>query len=598
MLKKVIVLVSLLNLGFCFSQKINDVNGNPLNYRKVGNLYWTDNISTTKMWGTKRNINMVTSAPMPDLDYGGGYYIDQNSIPIFSNRVYLNYEGDFYYTWNTANNFTAFKEITTQKKYNQINNSNIDNSNSSICPCGWRVPSLDDVSDLLVATKVFNSQEEFRNWIFDKGLFDSKFMFNSADAYVIKEDINPSVLENKLFLGNEFDGIFGMQGSDKYKPLKKDEMFSMWLSNIGASAGTDMQIDGLGLYIAKNKNNKLSLVIKPFMSSQMMSVKCVSDDKGLKKYEEWIQNLKLEADEEKSMESYFDSLLLNKKFTQAYDFLKNKFKDDLPEIEKWTEADKKKNDFFEAIGRGEIIKENGVDVYAYGRCDKYYECQGGRQANSLYCKGHNEKVKNSASLSLSSKLYNNWNSNFKKYVSELLSQKTLNESKNLIDFYSKKQIYINKKEEENQINLWNDEIAFIENDILINELKKKALTQTESLFTGKWHFESNDVSLENGVIVKMEEDWVVNNDRTYVYSSKFKRVKEGTYFLDYLEKGIFEIQSENDGVYVIAHITEEKGKASKRIDKMKFEKLSDKKASRTLNVNGAKSPLKLKGEKL
>jgi glycosyltransferase involved in cell wall biosynthesis len=71
--------------------------------------------------------------------------------------------------------------------------------------------------------------------------------------------------------------------------------------------------------------------------------------------------------------------------------LANKFKDDLPEIEKWTEADKKKNDFFEAIGRGEIIKENGVDVYAYGRCDKYYECQGGRQANSLYCKGHNEK---------------------------------------------------------------------------------------------------------------------------------------------------------------------------------------------------------------
>ena len=96
----------------------------------------------------------------------------------------------------------------------------------------------------------------------------------------------------------------------------------------------------------------------------------------------------------------------------------------------------------------------------------------------------------------------------------------------------------------------------------------------------------------------MEEDWVVNNDRTYVYSSKFKRVKEGTYFLDYLEKGVFEIQSDNDGIYVIAHITEEKGKASKRIDKMKFEKLSDKKASRTLNVNGAKSPLKLKGEKL
>ncbi len=598
MLKKISLLVCVFNFLFCSSQNIEDVNGNTIKYRKVGSLYWSDNISTTKMWSTKRKLTLVQSAPMPSEALGGGYLIDQSSKPIYSNRYYLNYDGNYYYTWNTANNFTAFKEITNQtKKFNQIPNANVDVSNSSICPCGWRVPSVDDVSDLLVSTKVFNSKEEFKNWVYDKGLFDSKFLYNSSEAYVIKEDINLSALENKLFVENEFDGIFGMQGSDNYKPLKKDEMFSIWLSNIGASAGTEMQIEGLGLYIAK-KNNKLSLIIKPFMSSQMMSVKCVSDENGLKKYQEWTKNLKVELDEEKNIESAFDSLLMNNKFIKAYDYLNNKFQDDPPTIEKWTAADKQKNDFFEAIARGEIKKENGVDVYTYGRCDKYYECEGGRQANSLYCKGHNDKTKNSSSLSLSTKLYINWNTSFKKYISELLNQKTLNEMKTLIDFYSKKQIYVNKQDEENQINLWNDKIAFIENGILINELKKKALTQNESLFTGKWHFESNEISLDNGITVKMEEDWVVNNDRTYSYSSKFKRVKEDTYFGDYLEKGVFEIISESDGVYVIAHITEEKGKPSKRIDKMKFDKISEKKASRTLKMNGAKSPLKLKGEKI
>jgi uncharacterized protein (TIGR02145 family) len=166
MLKKISLLVCVFNFLFCSSQNIEDVNGNSIKYRKVGSLYWSDNISTTKMWSTKRKLTLVQSAPMPSEALGGGYLIDQSSKPIYSNRYYLNYDGNYYYTWNTANNFTAFKEITNQtKKFNQIPNANVDVSNSSICPCGWRVPNVDDVSDLLVSTKVFNSKEKFTTYM-------------------------------------------------------------------------------------------------------------------------------------------------------------------------------------------------------------------------------------------------------------------------------------------------------------------------------------------------------------------------------------------------------------------------------------------------
>jgi hypothetical protein len=597
MLKKISLLVCVFNFVFCFTQNIEDVNGNTIKYRKVGNLYWSDNISTTKMWSTKRKLTLVQSAPMPDVDYGGGYIIDQNSKPIYTNRYYLNYDGNYYYTWNTANNFTAFKEITNQtKKFNQIPNANLNVSNSSICPCGWRVPSVDDVSDLLVSLKVFNSKEEFKNWIYDKGLFDSKFLFNPSEAFVIKEDINPSTLENKLFVENEFDGIFGMQGSDKNKPLKKDEMFSIWLSNIGAIAGTEMQIEGLGLYIAK-KNNKLSLIIKPFMSSQMMSVKCVSDDNGLKKYEEWRKNQKVEIEEEKNIESAFDSLLKNNEFKQSYEYLKSNFQEDLPTVEKWNNSDQQMNDFFEAIGRGEIKKVDGVDIYVYGRCDKYFECNSGRQENSSYCKGHNEKVKNE-SLNLSTKLYNKWNEAFNIYVSNLIDNLLIEQAKIIIEFYSNKEIYVNKQEEINKIKTWNYQIAFIENRSTINKLKKKALSELEGLFIGRWSFESKNINLKNGNIIKMEEEWIVNSDRTYNYSSKFKNMIDKTYFGDYTEKGVFEISAENNLITLVAHIMEEKGKPSIRIDNMKFDDINEKKASRTLIFTEAKAPAKLNGKKL
>lgn len=49
---------------------------------------------------------------------------------------------------------------------------------------------------------------------------------------------------------------------------------------------------------------------------------------------------------------------------------------------------------------------------------------------------------------------------------------------------------------------------------------------------------------------------------------------------------------------VVAYIIEEQGKSSSRVDKMKFDKIDTKQASRTIKFNDAKYPVKLNGIKM
>ena len=130
------------------------------------------------------------------------------------------------------------------------------------------------------------------------------------------------------------------------------------------------------------------------------------------------------------------------------------------------------------------------------------------------------------------------------------------------------------------------------------ELKSKPLTPIENIFLGKWEFESDYVFLNNGVTIIMEENWVVNSDRTYNYEAKYRKSNENNYFKIYNEKGMFEITNDaNDNLFVNAYINNEDSVTVYRIDKMKFEEITDKKAKRIVNDPSAKYPIKLKGKK-
>lgn len=136
----------------------------------------------------------------------------------------------------------------------------------------------------------------------------------------------------------------------------------------------------------------------------------------------------------------------------------------------------------------------------------------------------------------------------------------------------------------------------VENDYIqrINEVKAKAFTKPETDFVGNWEFKSNKIYTQANEILIFEELLTVNRDRTYVYKSNFRKWLEKSIYQEYNEKGIWEIK--DDTFY--AYISEENGKPSKRIDNLKFDSLSGKKASRTLIISQDISPVKMNGKKV
>jgi uncharacterized protein (TIGR02145 family) len=515
-------------------QTIYDINGDTIQYRKIGNLYWTDNIKTTSLWYNQSDLTKVTSAPMPEKDYTGSLYIDQNDIKRFSGRYYLENKGGFYYTWNTTNNLTAQKN-NVSTKYSLIDGTNTDGSNSSICPCGWRVPSFDEISDLLVATKVFNNKDEFKKWLLDDGLFSSKILFNQGLAMATKDDIEKNKLLGKFIKEKEMKGMYGFMQGDASKPTGKDVMFAMWLRNMGPTWSIDMQMDGAYMLISapKTKPDKLQLIVGSDFSTAMASVKCVTDDEGFKKYNEWVLKIKEELETSLKVEKSINELMSQSKFIESYKLLESEF---------------------------------------------------------------NSKRINSNSAT---KLYNNWSISFVSHVNELIDKQNISVANEMIEFYEKKALSTNKDNDKTQISKWREEIKVANHKIKIKELGSKPLSEIEKSFTGKWKFESKSIYMNNGEIYTMEEVWTVNSDRTYSYESRFQKFLEKSYLNEYKEKGVFEIEQDSYGdMYVVAYITEEQGKSSSRIDKMKFDEIDAKKASRTIKFNDAKYPVKLKGKKM
>jgi hypothetical protein len=210
-----------------------------------------------------------------------------------------------------------------------------------------------------------------------------------------------------------------------------------------------------------------------------------------------------------------DSLLGKNKFSEAYYFLFEKFKLDPLTIETWNSNStySKMNNFFDAVARGEIKKEGNVDICSYGRCDKFSECGSCRQFDANFCKGHNEQFQK---MSFSNKLYNKWNDKLINYINGLLDQKLLKDAQGAIDFYTTKEKYINKQEENNQINNWNERIAVLAFE---NEVKPKLpseLSSNEKILIGLWDSKSKNIKLEG------EKSYLIdvirfNVDRTFFW---------------------------------------------------------------------------------
>ena len=526
-MKKLILIGPLAFSLSAFGQNIIDNDGNNLNYKKIGGLYWSDNIKTTTLWKTNSSLKQIDKAPTPGKDYTGALYIDAKDKYRFSNRYYSISDSNYYYTWNTANNTTALKWVDS--KFEELKDKN-----ESICPCGWRVPSFNDLGNALVSLRVFSSKDAYNKWLYDDGIFNSKFLLSQQMASASKEGIPKTKLLDKFFSKEEMAGVYGIMGMDDTKPLLKDMAIGLWLRNIGVSFGPDMQMDGAMMLISSPKGspNSLQLVIKSEFSTELASVKCVTDLDGLEKYKVWKKELDQKLRSSTILDANIDSLISLGQFQNAY-----------KKIEK-------------------SLNENEIT---------------GKLATPIYNKWHRHVVES---------------------IDKLISQEKLKDANELIAFFSQKVLSTDKNKDAKLAENWSSKIKSIEYKIALDELKKKPLTEIEIGFTGKWLFQSKSIYLKNGEIYKLEEVWNVNSDRTYTYESRFKKFAENTYLGEYLEKGVFEIKKDNFGsISVVVHISEEDGKPSTRIDELKFDTLTDKKASRTLNFNEAKYPAKTVGKK-
>jgi len=159
-----------------------------------------------------------------------------------------------------------------------------------------------------------------------------------------------------------------------------------------------------------------------------------------------------------------------------------------------------------------------------------------------------------------------------------------------------------KKEEEDRLKAYQreqDSIRMakekVENDYIqmINGVKSKPYTETERNFAGSWEFKSEKIYAADGIFIFFEE-FKVQLDRTYIYKSYFKKWLETQIYKEYNEKGIWEIK---DNTFY-AYINEEDGKPSKRIDPLKFDEISKKKAIRTVEIFTDIPPVKLTGKKV
>jgi hypothetical protein len=195
---------------------------------------------------------------------------------------------------------------------------------------------------------------------------------------------------------------------------------------------------------------------------------------------------------------------------------------------------------------------------------------------------------------LANQTFQNFNASLSE-ISLLIDNKKLEEAKtklqNLKSKYKDVEIF-----GEFKISGLHTDIKKIEDKL---ELTARPLSEIENLFVGEWVFKSKYIYLNDGQIYTLEENWLVNADRTYVYKSRFKKYLLNKYFEEFLEKVKFVIFNDTSSeILLVAHINEENGKPSSRIDKMKFDKISNTKASRTLNFKSAKYPVKTKGKKV
>lgn len=133
------------------------------------------------------------------------------------------------------------------------------------------------------------------------------------------------------------------------------------------------------------------------------------------------------------------------------------------------------------------------------------------------------------------------------------------------------------------------------NNVIIS-VKNKPLSSVETNFIGYWELKSEKIfsNTNTNEIFVFEEFFDVKSDRSYTYRAYFRKWLEKSNIMEYNEKGLWEIK---DNTFC-AYINEEDGKPSTRIDKLKFDAISDKKASRTVKLLTDVPPIKISGKKV
>jgi uncharacterized protein (TIGR02145 family) len=604
-----------LNSG-CFSQIIHDVNGKVIDYNKFGDYYWTENLKSTALWGSGLKLDEVQSAPMPKVDLEGKLFIDKSDMPKFNGRYFLSSENGYFYTWNSANNLTVVQNEVSPK-FGKILNSNLDPNSGNLCPCGWRLPNIDDVGNLLVNQGYFPSIETFKKWAYDDGILNKKWLLNPSLTNALLETKNNNIL--KSFLNSsDFGGMYGMMGSKPEKPFGRGELASFWLSNIGISYSMDMQMDGAAFIIMKTKEkpDEIAFMLKSEFSTELANVRCITDEAGLSKYKKWYEQNKANLKFENSSELHFDSLLNSKDLIGSYNYIENNFKNSPPKSNVLSSANDNSefNSYFDAVGRGEIIKgKDGKDYCAYNRCSKYFECGGCKQKDSDYCLAHNNSIKKyNSNINLSSKLYLKWYNSFILFLGNLVENDQIEEANTYISFFENKKITTNLIEDKFYISKWKNDILFAKARIREEELKKRPLNDIEKSFIGIWEFKSNKIS-NSEISEQIEESWIINSDRTYLYeATRFQKNKalqfsgkilevnpSDTKIIEsYKEKGVFEIQkNDKNEIILTAYINEENGILSTGVDNIPFKYLDSQKATRIFLETGYPKEWVLQGVK-
>jgi hypothetical protein len=195
----------------------------------------------------------------------------------------------------------------------------------------------------------------------------------------------------------------------------------------------------------------------------------------------------------------------------------------------------------------------------------------------------------------------NWNENFSTHINQLIDKHDFKNAIDLINFYDKKKhLYLNVESERKLIIIWMDKINSIEQNDKITAVTSQPLKEFEHLFIGSWIFESKTFYRDYAATGEiLEEVWTINSDRTYTYEGRMRYSNQKNYHTVYNEKGVFTIEQGSSGEYFFnAYITEEDGKQTWRVEKVKFDQLNTKGAIRTISFKDVKNPITLKGKKL